>query len=149
MPRVRRKAKRRNDYHPEEIKQLTTGVSLMNPRFGTWHRQKINWPVLKAAWRDLESDLLPEWIAENPFTRPVAYWLFDAKQPRLPVVGEQKLEALEWSRSQCHFRQYFFFNVNRRLGIDDGSRDSEAAFESEKQYLQRLDLLTDGERDLL
>ena len=149
MPRVRRKAKRRPEYTSQERKMLTDSVSLTCPRFGSFRRCNINWPVLEEAWRHLEAELLPQWIAENPCTRPVGWLLFDAKQPRLPVVGEQALEALEWTRDHCHSRQYFFFDVNRRLGIRDGSNDSQAAFESEKQYLQRLNLLAESERALL
>jgi hypothetical protein len=149
MPRVRRKKKMRLDYTRQERNMLTHGVSFTCPRFGCFRRNNINWPVLEAAWRDLEAEILPEWIVSNPFTRPVGWLLFDAKQPRLPVVGEQAIESLEWSREHCHSRQYFFFDINRRLHIDDGSNNSEELFESEKQYLCRLNLLTDGERALL
>src|SRR6476620_8771601 len=104
MPRVRRKAKRRPEYTRQERFMLTHGVSFTCPRFGSYRRDSINWPVLEAAWRDLEGELLSQWIAEHPFTRPVGWLLFDAKQPRLPVIGEQELEALEWSRANCHYR---------------------------------------------
>ena len=145
MPRVKRKGKRRRDYSKSEVNQLTSGVSMTNPRFGSWSRQNINWPELESAWRELEGELLQEWIAEQLFTRPVGWLLFDAKQPRLPVIGEQLLEALEWTRSHCHFRQHFFFDINHRLGIEDDSRDSHGPYESEKQYLIRISALTEVE----
>ena len=92
---------------------------------------------------------MEEWVAANPFTRPLGYWEVDADQPRLPVSGEAAIEARDWMEAHQHYRQYSFLWLNWRLGIDDDSRNSEAAFESEKQYLIRLDLLTDAERALL
>lgn len=148
MPNIRRRAKRRNDYTMQEKSLLSSGVSL-NTRFGCLHKGKADLDAMREAWNNLRDELLPEWIESHPFSRPVAYWLFDASLPRIAVVGEQLLEALEWSDAHRHYRQHFFFGLNRRLGIDDGSRDSQAAFESEQQYLIRCELLTAGERDLL
>jgi hypothetical protein len=149
MPRVKRRTKRRLDYTDSEIQQLSGGVSMTNPRFGTWHRNNVNWPVFEQAWDDLCDEILPGWIAAHPFTRPAGWILFEVKEPRLPVVGEASIEALEWNREHRDFRQCFFLGINRRLGIDDDSRDSEAAYECEKQYLTRLGLLTDAEKQLL
>jgi hypothetical protein len=150
MPRVRRKAKRRPEYTRQERNMLTHGSSFTCPRFGTYRRANINWPILTAAWRDLEGELLPEWIAENPFTRPVGWLLFDAKKPRLRTVGEQRIESVEAAekRGLGDLRLCFFEELNQRLGAEE-TRYDEQNWETEKQYLCRLNLLTESERALL
>jgi hypothetical protein len=148
MPRVKRRAKRRRDYTKQEINLLTTGISLTT-RFGALHKGLADMAAMREAWDDLRDELLPQWIESHPFSRPIGWLLFDATQPRIAVVGEAALESLEWTRSHSDYRQHDFFALNHRLGIEDNSRDSEAAFESEKQYLTRIGALTESELALL
>ncbi len=147
MPRNLRRTRFRKTRDPQEIKLLTHGVSLTT-RFGIAIKLRDR-EGLRALWSELRDELLGEWVAEHPFTRPFAWLLFEATEPRLPVSGEAAAEAHEWTGAHNHFRQHCFLGINRLLGIEDDSRDSKAAFESEKQYVIRLGLLTDAELALL
>jgi hypothetical protein len=149
MPRVRRVAKRRRDYTTQEIKLLTTGVSLTT-RFGTVHNGRANMPALRDAWNELRDELMDQWIAEHPFSRPFSWLLFEATEPRLRTAGEQRMESAEAARKRelGNYRYCYFEDLNTRLGAEE-TRGNEAEWETEKQYLCRLNLLTDGERALL
>ena len=148
MPRARRRANERREYDKVERRSFTDGITFTN-RYAPLHRLRITKEEWRAAWDDLRDELVPEWIEAHPFSRPLGYWEVDADQPRLPVSGEAAIEAREWMEAHQHYRQYSFLWLNRRLGITDDSRDEKAPFESEKQYLIRLDLLTESERELL
>jgi hypothetical protein len=151
MPRVRRKAKRRNDYTSQEIKLLTTGVSLTT-RFGAVHKGTGDMVALREAWGDLRDELMDQWIAEYPFSRPFAWLLFDATEPRQRTTGEQLMESMELVKSRGlyggDYRLCYFENLNVRLGAEE-TRYGEGNWETEKQYLCRLNLLTESERALL
>ena len=149
MPRVKRIAKRRREYPPNEIQLLLTGVALTT-RFGALHKGQGDKAGLRQLWEELRDELLDQWISEHPFTRPFAWLLFDAKEPRLRTVGEQRIESLEAAqkRGLGEYRLCHFENLNRRLGAEE-TRGSEGEWETEKQYLCRLNLLADSERALL
>jgi hypothetical protein len=146
MPRMRRRSKPHRGYSPEDIKQLLTGVSLSR-RFGVIHKRLADLAAMQAAWDQLRDSLLPAWVAQNPFSRPLVYWLFDATEPREHVIGEQKLEAIEHAIQgpRRTFRLCYFESLNDRLGVPTELGE----YESESQYLRRLNLLFDSERELL
>ena len=148
MPKLKRRQKRRREYDEVERESFLSGVTFTN-RYSPLHRLRITKEEWRAAWHELRDELMPEWIEAHPFTRPLGYWEADADQPRLPVDGEAAIEARDWMEAHHHYRQYSFLWLNWRLGVTDDSRDEKAPFESEPQYLIRLDLLTDEERKLL
>ncbi len=96
---------------------------------------KMHRPALRADWFAARDEVLAGWVAEWPGTRPNAWWLFDAPEPRAQiggaagaigpgaalVFGLPKYWALHWSP------------------------DDPPEFESEPTYLRRLGLLTAGE----
>ena len=105
MPRgVRRRVKSKMEWTREQRRQLLTGFEFFGQGFGregSIHRP-IDLDLAREAWEELRAELLPEFIASKPFSRPWAWWRFDAPEPRTT--------------------------------------------ESERDYLVRLDLLTDEER---
>ena len=148
MPRVLRRVKRRREYTPNQIKFLTTGVSMSEPEWGMPHKGTARWPVIRAAWEELREQLLPAWIAEHPCSRPVAFWWFDAKEPRVRVAGEAKIEAAEHAKTENHYMDGYYRSLNRRLGIVYTAAD-ESDLESERQYLRRIGAMTEAELKLL
>ncbi|WP_339857950.1 hypothetical protein [Pseudohongiella acticola] len=54
---------------------------------------------MKADWQRHKRELMAEWIADNPGTRPFAWWQFEASEPRLPAESDseylERLNALE------------------------------------------------------
>jgi hypothetical protein len=92
---------------------------------------------------------MPAWSVESPFTRPLGFWLFDATEPRIRVYGKQQLEAVEKLKTRgADFRLCYFESLNDRLGFPS-TRPERGEYETEKQYLCRLNLLFDSERELL
>lgn len=149
MPRVtRRKKLRREGYNKHQIGQLTHGAPCSPmAAFGCLHKGMADMVAMRAAWEDLRDELLPQWIADNPFTRPMGWLLFDATEPRIRVVCEQALEAKEVAeqlKKRGDFRHCYFKSLNVRLDAED-TRGDESAFETEKQYLARLGTLTPAE----
>jgi hypothetical protein len=57
---------------------------------------------MAAAWDAVGKELLREWIAENPATRPYAWWLFDHGKER-PVINDSGEEYLARERREARF----------------------------------------------
>jgi hypothetical protein len=56
-------------------------------------------PALAAWWHTVRSDLLRDWIAAHPGTRPHAWWTFDSPEPqrrRLGGIGTPAHECLAY-----------------------------------------------------
>jgi hypothetical protein len=89
---------------------------------------------LADAWAMLRDEMLPEHIAENPGTRPWAWWAFESKEPRRRVNdGPEAIGPATWFGTPSRFT----------------AMPPAGMFESERDYLQRLGLLTDDERKAL
>jgi hypothetical protein len=89
---------------------------------------------LRKVWRQLRSDLLDRHIKEKPGTRPWAWWRFESTEPREQVSdGPEPIGPPDW-----------FGKPSRYLG-----QPPENMYESQVDYLERLGLLTDDERELL
>jgi hypothetical protein len=103
---------------------------------------------LHALWTEHRAEILGDWIRVRPGTRPYAWWRFEAPEPRQVVVGAELLKptrapddwAFVW---RGNFGRPAFVQVRPRgwLGLP--------AIESHAAYLDRLGLLTPGERDRL
>jgi hypothetical protein len=127
--------------------------------------------VARACWEAVRDELLSEWIAEYPGTRPWAFWEFDAPEPRLRLggTGTPTHEVLNvfaefdagvpvnWLDAfDCEYYTGRAVDVNGRpIGQEfAGNKLAGVAidpadpprYESEAAYLKRLDLLTPDER---
>lgn len=147
MPRVKRRAKTRyaKGYNQAHVDHLVTGMDLSLGRhgfvFGRCHRDGVNYELMQQAWNDLRDDLLPEWIAEKPGTRPWAWWRFDAPEGRQRVDGKSNQCSGNSDRLSKHYRL--------RWGQAAFPTSYNARYETETAYLDRLDLLTKEEREAL
>ena len=87
---------------------------------------------LRNLWFELREELLPEHIAKHPGTRPWAWWRFESTLPRLQMNdGPEPLEPPNF------FGKPSAYSVMPPADM----------FESEADYLIRLNLLTCSELD--
>ena len=146
MPRVRRRAKRRKaGYTDRHLAHLLKGHGFFDDFGHDGPNSRCDWGAMRQAWEELRDDLLPAWIAENPGTRPYAWWAFDAPEPRRCLSGPgrsilREPDAPSWAKRLS-------FGVPFVLSGEDFKNPSE--YESESAYLRRLGLMTDEERRLV
>lgn len=67
--------------HREQRRSLLQGRGFFGDEWGRGTDDE-QMAARRAAWRKFKAALLREWIAERPGTRPAAWWLFDAPEPR-------------------------------------------------------------------
>lgn len=136
MPRVRRRPKsRREGIEDKHVQYLLTGFWYVRPfPFADDEAEQ------REVWNELRDELLPDWIAESPGTRPWAWWQFDAPERRRRINGAHPFDNPERSASQN--RLWF-----GRPAVYVCRDDSEARYETEREYLTRLNLLLPEEMD--
>jgi hypothetical protein len=172
MPRKNVLVKRRKQsgYTVHHLKFLEMGFDFgwgqgFSPEAGrdrSGERQKS--PEVREAWEIFREQILIDWVRREPrpgghggpFTRPWAWWYFDAPERRHRLNGVHPFDNPE---RQDHIREFdekhpgsardacsLYFGLPGMLVIHD---DFEAVFESEQEYLIRLNLLVDFECRLL
>jgi hypothetical protein len=98
-------------------------------------------PAERELWARHREQLLRQWVADHPGTRPHAWWSLDAPEPRRALGGRGVLLCGEFIRN-------LRADLDRGLlvfaSIDVGDPPR---FESEATYLARLGLFLDGERE--
>ena len=159
MPRLRRrKHRRRTEYNEHHRSALLTGNAYFC--FRTKGDLRNNDLVaMREAWEYLKDGLLPEFIEENPGERPWAWWEFDSPERRLrtddkphPFDNPGRIKyCQEISEKPGAGEQYLKRVYNLTYGRPSnlvGYDDSEAVYESDVEYLFRLNLLTVEEREL-
>lgn len=143
---VRRNARTRlPEITPHHIRVLRRGSALLPMAAAGFYLPDgtLDMAAVQAAWEELSDELLPEFIADHPGTRPAAWWLFDAPEPQRRLLyghdpdGESRPE---WTRRLRFGRPAVF-------GKSDFA--DPPCFESQAAYLDRHGLLTDAERDVL
>jgi hypothetical protein len=111
----------------------------------------------REAWEDLRDELLEIWIADKPFSRPHSWWSYDAPELRRCTSGTHPWQLPEFI-AYCaeHEREHPGFTARimtphcgkpNILACPGMTRDD--TYESERDYLIRLALLTEHERQLL
>lgn len=137
MPRgIKRRAKAKIEWSASHRRQLLSGHEFFGDGFG--RGESLDLEAAREAWGDLREEMLPEFIREHPFTRPWAWWRFDAPQPRKQRIDDEDasvrvLGPVDWFGCPSHF----------------SAPPPEGMFESERDYLTRLDLFTVEERELI
>jgi hypothetical protein len=152
MPSLRRRCLARREYTADEISQLLTGHEEMGGTgFGCAFRCEIDLDAANEAWQALRDELLPEFIAEHPGQRPWAWWAFDApeRRRRLDGVHPFDIEGEFYEKCpdrlngpwppECPMETWFGLPSPHRFGTF-------GEYESERQYLTRLNLLTQNEK---
>jgi hypothetical protein len=96
---------------------------------------------IAARWRDHGDRALNAWIAEHPGTRPEKWWRHCAPEPRRRLGGSGVL----WSQKNGGFSTDRY--DRGAPALYDVDENDLPRFESEFEYLERLGLLMEGERD--
>jgi len=129
---------------PGHICQLKTGHSfeILGPTFGRTFgpRADFDEDAAREAWFDLRLQIIAEYAAEKPCTRPAAWWWFEAPELRRRIDGgHHPCEGPDGTIPLCRGIPTIYFT-------EDHFR---AVYESEPAYLLRLRLLTKGEKAYL
>ena len=79
MPRLKRRAKtlRERGYGDGHIRELLKGSPFF-PGTGFCGDEEAK----REAWEELGEELTADWVTKRPGTRPCAWWLYDAPEPR-------------------------------------------------------------------
>lgn len=113
--------------HSLPYDDVATGFSFFCAYFGSG---LLKFQGTKELWDNYKADILKQWIEKKPCSRPERWWDFDAPEAKLKIAGSstQKDNSPPWSKSSIPDRP---------------------CFESEAQYLMRLNLLTTAEKQHL
>ena len=160
MPRLRRRKKRRIadwdltgtladiEARDGRIQYLTHGFSFVS-------REAFDDDeTAHAAWVEIRSLLLAKFINEMPGTRPWAFWEYDAPERRR-CHGKHPFDDPARKRDMEKWRQEYpdvhrpemdlYFGIPQMIS---SRAESELEFETEGEFLIRLNLLTDFEREV-
>ena len=161
MPRFKRRAmiRRESAYTDAHVDQLRTGHDFTGHGFGHRHRGECDDAAMREAWSELRDDILADWIAERPGSRPWAWWAFDATEPRRRIDGKPhpfdnraRERLVDQHRTPDDDRRRLTGAYRLALGVPSVSivaDDGEAGYETEAEYLDRLGLLIGGEREAM
>jgi Rad3-related DNA helicase len=133
MPRVTRVSKRFQGWNETTVFILRTGLDFFD-ELPESHRQQ--------AWKELQKEIMEQWLTEHPGTRPWAWWRFD-----LPAgTRRQRINGL-------HPHDDPSYSLEKKLwyGLPQYQRpcDLMGLYESEASFLKRLSLLTTAELKVL
>ncbi|HEY2781081.1 MAG TPA: hypothetical protein VGI90_09895 [Steroidobacteraceae bacterium] len=153
MPVKRRTHKRRTELSPESEDWLHGEDE--GDAFAHLHTRDD----LRNLWRSYEEEILQEWIAESPGTRPARWWELSAPEPRrrLGGVGTPSSERLAYVESYTLGVPDSWVSdddldayklIGSPLNVPAIDPRDPPQFESQAMYLKRLDLLQSGERRL-
>lgn len=134
--------------------QLLDGYSFFDEGYGDGDRTADMLERMKTDWVLYRDQILADWVTKHPGTRPWAWWQFDATARREPVDGsqhpfdrsERKRYAAKWQRLYPKRDLRLFELLYGMPAISLGER---CTFETEAQYLTRLNLLLPGEAESL
>jgi len=128
--RKRRSRKIRPEYPPEARHFLETGDYQNNFEIYLMLRSKEK---LKILWDDLKGVVLPAWIKRMPGSRPHGWWTHDSPGLRRRI-GEKNTD--DFHPSEVYVRGILV-------------HEKGVPYESQAEYLSRLNLLFPGEREKL
>ncbi len=146
--RRRRCNKRRMDFEVLTGKQeydLRAGACFFRDTWGngTDEERQAN---RRGAWKRFRAAILAKWMADNPGTRPAAWWQYDAPEPWRRRIGgglasNEDPSAPDWIR-----------NAGPSFGLPKYASNDPSngpIFETEHAYLKRHNLLTADEAKAL
>jgi hypothetical protein len=95
---------------------------------------------IRARWAEHGAGLLADWIREHPGTRPFAWWILEATEPRRVLEGAAHVLPAGPAWWEPDWRGHFGVPAVEQSGR------FVVVVESEPAYLERLGLLARGER---
>jgi hypothetical protein len=151
MPRLRQRYRELRAYTDEEKEQLLTG----HPRtpssgFGFPRRCEMQWNAIREAWDCLRGELLPAFIRANPGKRPFAWWACEAPERRHRLDGIHPFDIEgEYVPNRPHWVEQAWCPTTPKelwFGLPSPYRGCHrGTYETEYEYLARLNLLTEEE----
>lgn len=136
MPSPRRRG-------PDRRCDLDDAVRLFLERGPSWSFfVELSDEQAQSLWAAHRDTLLAEWIERRPGTRPHAWWRFEAREPRKAVDGMPHPFANE-ARGKIVGGLDLEFGMPN-CWLPDGNWGRK--FETQKEYLTRLGLLTEAEK---
>lgn len=133
MPRARKAGPRRRHDPTAELGRLEWHYlkhgSSWAPELGGFTRDEA-----RQMWEVYRDEIMADWIAENPGTRPRAWWWWDAPEMREQTKGDPPSYP-EWTTLNYYGKPSVLIP-----GVE---------YETQLAYLIRLNLLTDSEQQLL
>jgi hypothetical protein len=148
--RVRRRAKERLEPLSETVQHfLLTGNYPERSQFELWVEVwLLNDEQKRQRWEEHRDELLAEWGAAHPATRPWAWWRYEALEPRQCVSGaELLLPTLAPGDWQWCWKEDF--GIPGFVQCRPDGFDGLPEVESEAAYLDRHRLLSRAERSQL
>jgi hypothetical protein len=148
--RVRRRAKERLEPLSETVQHfLLTGNYPERSQFELWVEVwLLNDEQKRQRWEEHRDELLAEWGAAHPATRPWAWWRYEALEPRQCVSGAElllpKRAPTDWD--WCWKED---FGIPGFVQCRPDGFDGLPEVESEAAYLDRHRLLSRAERSQL
>lgn len=89
-------------------------------------------------WQHWRGELLDDWVAEHPGTRPAAWWTHEASEPRRQLSGYGVLASERYRN--------LVVPIDRGVpAFDSVNADDPPRYESEAAYLRRCGVLTGSE----
>jgi hypothetical protein len=106
---------------------------------GRWEPLTLTSDELARRWSAVRDDVLADWIAEHPGTRPHGWWLHDATAPRWWIT-----DTGPWAPRIAADRPGWRYT--RGIQVEDAMGGRAEVVESEAAYLHRLGQLPSAER---
>lgn len=111
---------------------------------------------LRDEWEEHQATVLADWVREHPGTRPYAWWRWSAPTYRARSNGLHRFEdPARLAEAEANFQQYpgyrdRWFETHYGLpNMYSRPDDWDARYESEHEYLARLQLLLPAEIEAL
>jgi hypothetical protein len=140
MPRKTRTRRSRAHYSEDHKDHLRSGNDFFDCGFGIGANFRED--DAAEAWEVLREELLQAHLAEQPCTRPWAWWRFEEHDPRLCVDAVRNEPEADDDEEEASD----YFGVRSPYW---GKSRNELHFEAQAHYLRRYGLLTKAERAYL
>ena len=145
MPTFKRKRPGRRGYNDADIWHLLDGKDYFSS-FGYGEgRNTFDEEAFAEAWLLLQNELLPGYIAAHRGRRPFAWWAIDAPELREQIILDAKAgwrplpdKGFSWGYPYC-------FEPIGETEDRLPASELETMYESQRDYLQRLGLLTEAD----
>ena len=152
--RPRRPRARADEFSDEELAWLRGEPEAER---SLWFFSEATPEKLEALWREHGAEIVAEHILDDPGTRPQRWWTYDAPEPRLRLGGigtacHERLANLcrldrgvpvDWIFSDLVAT---YEKMGLSLGVPAVDPSDPPRYESQAAYLDRINLLTPGER---
>ena len=152
MPRVCRRLRQRKQYSAGDIYFLETGFQFLDAIVFDDSRKPTREEIV-AAWAEIGGQILSDWIAEKPGSRPWAWWHLHPEYRRDRIDGRPHpfSDTARKARIEKTEREYPGSSADA-MSLNFGKPriwivwdDFDAVYESEAAFLRRNNLLTPGE----